>query len=69
MILASMLRILFGLTLAVCAFAQYRRGVDISGAEFGNKSIPGTLGRDYTFESESTFQYFGENRGKTGTDG
>jgi endoglucanase len=61
-ILAGMLRIFLGLTLAVSVFAQYRRGVDISGAEFGNNSIPGTLGHDYTFESESTFQYFG-NKG------
>ena len=57
-----MLRIFPGLAVAVSAFGQYRRRVDISGAEFGSNSIPGTLGDDYTFEIEATFQYFG-NKG------
>ena len=38
---------------------QYRRGVNIAGAAFGSSSLPGVLGRDYTFESEATYQYFG----------
>jgi len=47
--------------LAVCAGAaqaQYVRGVNISGAEFGNGNIPGTFGTDYTFQSAPTFNYF-----------
>ena len=38
-------------------FAQYQRGVNLSGAEFG-EALPGTEGVDYTFNSEPTFQYF-----------
>jgi endoglucanase len=44
---------------SVCS-GQYRRGVNVAGAEFGQSSLPGTLGRDYTFNSESTFRYFAE---------
>jgi endoglucanase len=40
----------------------YRRGVNVSGAEFGQSSLPGTLGRDYTFNSENTFRYFAEKK-------
>lgn len=29
-------------------------GVNESGAEFGNTNLPGTLGTDYTFPTEST---------------
>ncbi len=43
---------------ATCAFGQYRRGVDVSGAEWGLGNIPGTYLRDYTFQSLPTFQYF-----------
>lgn len=53
-------RIVFGLLIVSTLHAQYRRGVDISGAEFGSQTIPGSLGKDYTFQSESTFRYFGE---------
>jgi endoglucanase len=37
--------------------AQYQRGVNLSGAEFG-EALPGAEGVDYTFNSEPTFQYF-----------
>jgi endoglucanase len=47
-----------GAFLAITASGQYRRGVNIAGAEFGNQNLPGTLGRDYTFNSEATFRYF-----------
>jgi uncharacterized protein (TIGR03437 family) len=40
------------------AQAQYFRGVNVSGAEFGQSQLPGTFGHDYTFQSESTFRYF-----------
>ena len=46
------------LLLAATAAAQHRRGVNVAGAEFGMSNIPGTLGHDYTFNSEATFQYF-----------
>ncbi|HLJ44811.1 MAG TPA: cellulase family glycosylhydrolase [Bryobacteraceae bacterium] len=39
--------------------AQYSRGVNVSGAEFGQAHIPGVFNTDYTFESEDTFRYFG----------
>jgi endoglucanase len=53
------IRALFCLLLfAAVAFAQHRRGVNVSGAEFGMSNIPGALGHDYTFNSEPTFQYF-----------
>jgi endoglucanase len=42
------------------ANGQYRRGVNVAGAEFGMTNIPGVLGKDYTFNSESTFRYFAE---------
>ena len=35
-----------------------RRGVNLAGAEFGENTFPGTLGREYTFNSEKSFQYF-----------
>ncbi len=43
----------------VC-FGQYRRGVNVAGAEFGNTVLPGVLGTQYTFNSENTFRYFSE---------
>ena len=44
-----------------CAMqGQYRRGVNVAGAEFGMSNLPGTLGRDYTFNSENTFRYFAD---------
>ncbi len=53
--------IVWGLLLsASIGMAQYRRGVNVSGAEFGQSSLPGTFGRDYTFNSEGTFRYFGQ---------
>jgi endoglucanase len=45
--------------------AQYLRGVNISGAEFGSNSengggvIPGTYGSTYWYQSQPTFNYFG----------
>jgi endoglucanase len=45
----------------VCS-GQYRRGVNVAGAEFGQSSLPGTLGHDYTFNSEATFRYFVEKK-------
>src|SRR2546429_31114 len=38
--------------------AQYLRGVNLSGAEFGENQIPGTFNRDYTYNSETSFRYF-----------
>jgi len=52
----------FCLLLAATAAGQHRRGVNVAGAEFGMSSIPGTLGKDYTFASENTFQYFAGKR-------
>jgi endoglucanase len=37
-----------------------RRGVNLSGAEFG-EALPGMEGTDYTFNSEETFRYFASN--------
>ena len=39
--------------------AQYLRGVNLSGAEFGASHLPGTFNTDYTFQSENSFRYFG----------
>jgi len=41
------------------SFGQFLRGVNLAGAEFGENNLPGTLGRDYTFNSETTYRYFG----------
>ena len=41
-------------------FGQFKRGVNLSGAEFG-QALPGVEGTDYTFNSEQTFQYFAAN--------
>jgi endoglucanase len=46
--------------LAVPLFGQFHRGVNMSGAEFG-QALPGVEGTDYTFNSEQTFQYFAAN--------
>src|SRR6267142_5647869 len=40
-------------------FGQYSRGINLAGAEFGENNLPGTLGRDYTFNNEPTYRYFG----------
>ena len=40
-------------------FGQYSRGINLAGAEFGENNLPGTLGHDYTFNSETTYRYFG----------
>jgi endoglucanase len=45
---------------AISVFGQYRRGVNVSGAEFGMNNIPGVFGHYYTFNSEPTFQYFSD---------
>jgi len=51
---------------SIPANAQYMRGVNISGAEFGSNSenpgtsnIPGQYGSTYTYQSQPTFDYFG----------
>ncbi len=41
------------------AFSQYSRGVNLSGAEFGQTHLPGVFNTDYTFQSENSFRYFG----------
>jgi endoglucanase len=41
------------------SFGQYSRGINLAGAEFGENNLPGTLGRDYSFNSETTHRYFG----------
>jgi endoglucanase len=33
-------------------------GVNLSGAEWGSDTLPGRLGREYTFQSERSFQYW-----------
>jgi hypothetical protein len=50
--------LLFAALTAGRAAGQHRRGVNVAGAGFGMSNIPGTLGTDYTFNSENTFQYF-----------
>lgn len=47
------------LAMAANSFGQYSRGVNLAGAEFGENNLPGTLGRDYTFNSETSYRYFG----------
>ena len=37
---------------------EFRRGVNIAGAEFGK--VPGTIHKDFTYNNEQTFRYFGE---------
>jgi len=39
---------------------QLRRGVNISGADFGEQNLPGVLGRDYTFNNAATYRYFAD---------
>jgi endoglucanase len=46
------------LLLSALAQAQMMRGVNVSGAEFGNSSIPGTYNTNYTYNSPLTFNYF-----------
>ncbi len=46
------------LLVAAGANAQYLRGVNVSGAEFGENSIPGVIGQSHTYNSLPTFQYF-----------
>ena len=38
--------------------AQYVRGVNITGPEWGNRTIPGTNGSTYLYPSQQTFEYF-----------
>src|SRR5216684_2672052 len=41
------------------SFGQYSRGINLAGAEFGENNLPGKLGTDYTFNSETSYRYFG----------
>ncbi|GGY70099.1 glycoside hydrolase family 5 protein [Marinobacter zhanjiangensis] len=45
---------------AICLQEAPLRGVNLSGAEFNSKSIPGQLFTDYTYPSPSDFEYFAE---------
>jgi endoglucanase len=36
----------------------FARGVNLAGAEFGEKAIPGVLGTNFTYNSEDSFRYF-----------
>ena len=47
------------LAMASTSFGQYLRGINLAGAEFGENNLPGMLGHDYTFNSETTYRYFG----------
>ncbi|HEY6392636.1 MAG TPA: cellulase family glycosylhydrolase [Bryobacteraceae bacterium] len=47
------------LFMTASSFGQYSRGINLAGAEFGENNLPGTFGRDYTFNSETTYRYFG----------
>ncbi len=40
------------------AAAQYARGVNVTGAEWGNKTLPGANGSQYLYPSQQTFEYF-----------
>ena len=57
-----MRRLLIGLAFAALsagpAPAQYLRGVNVAGAEFGDLVLPGIYGTHYTYNSEQTFDYF-----------
>jgi endoglucanase len=44
--------------MAAAAHAQFLRGVNICGAEFGQSHIPGVFNTNYTYNSEPTFRYF-----------
>src|ERR1700694_814365 len=46
------------LAMAAAAEAQYLLGVNVAGAEFGDTTIPGTIGQSHTYNSARTFQYF-----------
>src|SRR5579864_9137004 len=53
------MRILFlGMLVMAPLVGQYLRGVNLSGAEFGENQIPGTFNHDYTYNSETSFRYF-----------
>ena len=40
--------------------AQYKRGVNLAGPEFGDDALPGKDGVNYTFNSEASYEYFAE---------
>lgn len=45
---------------AVCLQDAPLRGVNLSGAEFNGRKIPGTMFTDYTYPSPSDFEYFAD---------
>jgi endoglucanase len=47
------------MSISFTAAAQYSRGVNLAGAEFGETVIPGVFNTNYTYNSESSFRYFG----------
>ena len=49
---------------SAAAFGQFSRGVNLSGAEFGETHLPGVFDRDFTYNSEASFRYFA-SRGLT----
>ena len=56
---APLTRVIFsGMLLMSPMAAQYLRGVNLSGAEFGDGQIPGKFNRDYTYSSATSFRYF-----------
>ncbi len=46
-------------------FEKFELGINICGAEFGEKNLPGTLGTDYIFPSERQIAYFAKKGFKT----
>src|SRR5258708_36601732 len=47
------------LLMTASSFGQYSRGINLAGAEFGDDHLPGIFGTHYTFNSETTYRYFG----------
>lgn len=60
--LAAGLTLLLGASqaAAVCLDAASLRGVNLSGAEFNSKKLPGEMYRDYTYPSGSEMDYYDE---------
>src|SRR5690554_95815 len=45
---------------AVCLGEAPLRGVNLSGAEFNSRELPGEMFRDYTYPSADDYEYFAE---------
>lgn len=64
-LLLLLILMLSGTAAATCLGGQPLRGVNLAGAEFNSKQLPGTMYRDYTYPKAEEFEYFSSKGANT----